>query len=462
MRRLREGAGLTQTAFAQRLGLSVSYLNQIENNQRPVTAAVLVSLGQNFGVDLSLFAADDTNRLVSDLREAIGDPMFADTALGLQEIKRVAGDSPAFARAFLRLHQSARRLGERLQAAGDAPLAAPDGETVAAPYEEVRDYFHYLDNYVDELDRAAEDLAERLGLAAASDRLQVLAGHLASRHGVSVDANSALDDDLFERFDPTGKAVALGAALQPSSRAFLLGQRIARLEQAETLTALTLRAGFRSRAAGDICRMALANYFAGALLLPYRRFLAAARETRHDLDRLRRMFGASLEQVGHRLSTLQRPGAKGVPFYFLKVDRAGNVIKRHSSTRFQFARFGGACPLWNVHEAFEQPGRTLVQVAEMPDGTRYLSLARAVAKSAPHWGAPVRRYALGLGCELSYAGDLVFADGLDLKAEANVARIGVSCRICERANCHQRAVPPIDRDIRVPNDRRGVVPFDLV
>ena len=464
LRRLREGTRLTQTAFAQRLGLSVSYLNQIENNQRPVTASVLVALGQTFGVDLATFAVDDTDRLVTDLREAAADPLLAENAPGLQDLKRVASDSPAFARAFLRLHQTARRLRERLQAAGDAPLPPPsgeEGEAALLPYEEVRDYFHYVDNYVDDLDRAAEDLAERLGLAAASDRLQVLSGYLASRHGITVDANANLGDDLMERYEAGPKLVVLDGSLDPATRAFLLANRIARLEQPDTLATLAEGGRFRSRAAGDIARVALANYFAGALMLPYRRFLAAAKEPRHDIDLLGRIFGASLEQVCHRLSTLQRPGQKGIPFYFLKVDRAGNVIKRHSATRFQFARFGGACPLWNVHEAFEQTGRTFVQVAEMPDGIRYLSLARAVTRSAAHWRAPVRRYAFGLGCELSYAGDIIYSDGVDLKAEANVAKIGVSCRICERTACHQRAVPPVDREIRVPSDSRKVVPFDL-
>ncbi|MCZ8316127.1 short-chain fatty acyl-CoA regulator family protein [Phreatobacter sp.] len=464
LRRLREETRLTQTAFAQRLGLSVSYLNQIENNQRPVTAGVLVALGQTFGVDLATFATDDTDRLVTDLREASADPLLTDTAPSLQELKRVASDSPAFARAFLRLHQTARRFGERLQAAGDTPILPPSGEETAGallPYEEVRDYFHYVDNYVDDLDRAAEDLAERLGLAAASDRLQVLAGYLAARHGLNVDANANLGDDVLERYEAGPNVIALDGALDSSTRAFLLANRIARLEQPDTLATIVSGAGFRSRAAGDIARVALANYFAGALLLPYRRFLAAAKDTRHDLDRLGRIFGASLEQVCHRLSTLQRPGQRGIPFYFVKVDRAGNVIKRHSATRFQFARFGGACPLWNVHEAFEQAGRTFVQVAEMPDGIRYLSLARAVTKGSAHWRAPVRRYAFGLGCEISYAGEIVYSEGIDLKADAHVAKIGVSCRICERANCHQRAVPPIDREIRVPGDRRKVVPFDL-
>jgi len=148
--------------------------------------------------------------------------------------------------------------------------------------------------------------------------------------------------------------------------------------------------------------------------MPYTAFLAAARETRHDLEMLARRFGASIEQVAHRLSTLQRPGAKGVPFFFVRVDQAGTITKRHSATRLQFARFGGACPLWNVHSAFETPGRFLRQLAETPDGVRYISIARDVSKAGGQFGAPTRRFAIALGCEVTHAGDIVYADGLDV------------------------------------------------
>jgi predicted transcriptional regulator len=217
-------------------------------------------------------------------------------------------------------------------------------------------------------------------------------------------------------------------------------------------------AGFRTGGAAAITRIALANYFAGALIMPYDRFLAAARATRYDVERLCHLFGTSFEQVGHRLSTLQRPSARGVPFYFVRVDRAGNILKRHSSTRFQFARFGGTCPLWNVHEAFEAGHRTLVQIAEMPDGVRYICIARAATKTVGSHLSPPRHYALGIGCEISYAQDVVYADGIDLRTSP-VTKIGVSCRICERVDCPQRAAPPIDRSLVVDPDRRDFVPF---
>ena len=189
--------------------------------------------------------------------------------------------------------------------------------------------------------------------------------------------------------------------------------------------------------------------------------LLAARETRHDLERLADRFGASIEQVAHRLSTLQRPGQKGIPFFFVRVDQAGTITIRHSATRLQFARYGGACPLWNVHQAFETPGRFLRQLAETPDGVRYLCLSREVSKPGGAFHAPVRRFAIGLGCEIAHARDLVYADDLDLGRARAFEPIGISCRICERPDCPQRSVPPLERRLRVNPDRRGLLPYDI-
>ena len=260
------------------------------------------------------------------------------------------------------------------------------------------------------------------------------------------------------QLDRKAKVLWIREGIDPASASFLMAQQIALLEQSDEIEAIVASAAFRAPDASAITRLALANYYAGALLMPYDRFLDAAQKSRYDAERLCFMFGTSFEQVGHRFSTLQKPNAKGVPFYFVRFDRAGNIIKRHSSTRFQFARFGGTCPLWNVHEAFEAGGRTIVQIAEMPDSVRYLCVARAVTKTGGSHLAPPRHYALGIGCEIAHANQVVYADHLELKT-ASVTLIGVSCRICERHECPQRAVPPIDRALLVDPDRRDFVPY---
>lgn len=463
VRALRDSHGLTQANFADRLGISTSYLNQIENNQRPLTAPVLLQLSHHFNLSISDLASADTNRILADLKEALADPLFKDSNPGLQELKMAASNSPWLTQAFLTLHQAHRRANERLMVLDDALSAksSEGDERSALPYEEVRDYFHYHDNYIDPLDLAAEDLARRHSMLE-GNRLIKFQAYLEERHNVRVRfTENPANDQTMRQFDQSSRILSLNSAQDAASLSFLLAHQIAIMDYQDLIDDCVAKASFRSEAAQALGRIGLANYFAGALCLPYQRFLEVAREARHDIERLRYHFGASAEQVAHRLSSMQRPGARGIPFYFLRVDRAGNVTKRHSATRFQFARFGGACPLWNVHQAFEAPGRFLVQIAEMPDGLRYLCVSTSITKLGSGYHAPVRRYAIGLGCELSFADDVVYSDGLNLKSDAGVEEIGVSCRICERHNCHQRAVPPVDRKLYVNPHRRKFVPFEL-
>jgi predicted transcriptional regulator/DNA-binding XRE family transcriptional regulator len=448
LRETRQRLGLTQRAFAEKLGISLPYLNQMENNNRPVSTAVVVALAREFGFDVTELAQGDTERLVSDLREALTDPVFTE-APPLADLRLSAANAPALARAFLELHRAYRATHERL-ASLDEALGREGSALSPSPWEEVRDFFHYCDNYIDAVDRAAERVAAQLGPDPEAGALRLLA-----EAGIATEAADMPDLRLY---DPEARRLRLSTRAAAATRRFQLLHQIALLTQGKLLDATLDFARFQTDAARDIARIGLANYFAGAVLLPYTAFLDAARETRHDLERLADRFGASIEQVAHRRSTMQRPGAKGIPFFFVRVDQAGTITKRHSATRLQFARFGGACPLWNVHQAFETPGRFLRQLAETPDGVRYICLARDVSKPGGHWNAPVRRYAIGLGCEVRYASALVYADGFDLKDGA-FEPIGISCRICERRHCHQRSVPPLERRLSVDHDTRGVLPY---
>ena len=451
LRETRVRLGLTQKAFAQRLGVSLPYLNQMENNHRPVSSTVILALVQEFGFDVSELAAGDSERMVTDLREVLADPIFKEVQPALVDLRLVAANAPSLGRAFLTLHRAFTQSSERL-ASLDAALGESGVAPEASPWDEVRDFFHYCDNYIDALDRAAERLA---GDATADD---VIAKALDSAgvHLQIVDAPSPM-----RSYDAATKTLAISANAPMPTRRFQALHQIALLIHGELIEATLDLARFHSPEAQNIARVGLANYFAGAAHMPYRAFLSAARETRHDLERLAGRFGASLEQVAHRLSTLQRPAAKGVPFFFVRVDQAGTITKRHSATRLQFARYGGACPLWNVHRAFETPGQFLRQLAETPDGVRYLCLSREISAPAGAFGAPVRRLAIGLGCEVSHASDVVYSDGMNLSEGRNFEPIGISCRICERQNCHQRSVPPLERALTVDPDTRGTLPYQI-
>ncbi|MEM1313557.1 MAG: short-chain fatty acyl-CoA regulator family protein [Pseudomonadota bacterium] len=456
LREARRGAGLTQAAFAEGLGVSPSYLNQMENNHRPVSAAVVLALAQRFDVPLDTLSVGEADRLAADLREALADPVF-DAAPPGQDLDLVASNAPGLARAFLTLHDAYRRRGERLAALDDA-LGREDA-LAPQPWEEVRDFFHYCDNYFDAVDRAAEAFSHAAGLAdpaPGADRLAAAAKWLESKHDIET---RLADTAELRRRD--GRRLTLSARASAATRLFQLAHQAALTAHGDLIGATLDLSGLASEEAREIARIGLANYFAGAALMPYARFQAAAEETRHDIEALARIFGASLEQVGHRLSTLQRPGAKGVPFFFVRVDQAGTITKRHSATRLQFARHGAACPLWNVHQAFETPGRLLRQLAETPDGARYICLATAVAKPGGGFRRPTRRYAIGLGCETRHAARLVYADDLDLTSPASYEPVGVSCRICERAECHQRSVPPLQTALEIDHDRRDVLPYRL-
>ncbi len=452
LREIRTKLELTQKDFAGKLGVSLPYLNQMENNNRPISAAVILALANEFGVDVTELSAGDSERLVSDIREALADPIFAGDTPPMADLRLTASNAPALARAFLTLHRTYRQTHERL-AALDEALGRDDSGLRASPWEEVRDFFHYCDNYIDAMDRAAERFAETHGGDAVAGARAVLA-----EHGIRIEYR---DTGALRHFDRDRKVLELSRRAPPASTSFQLLMQVALLTQDDLIEATLDLARFQAPEARDIAKIGLVNYFAGAALFPYARFHAAARQARHDLELLADRFGASVEQVAHRLSTLQRPGAKGVPFFFVRVDQAGTITKRHSATKLQFARFGGACPLWNVHQAFETPGRFLRQLAETPDGARYVCLARDVSKSGGSFAAPVKRYAIGLGCEVAHATQLVYADGLDLTNPAAFEPIGISCRICDRKNCHQRSVPPLERRLRVHPDERGLLPYEI-
>jgi predicted transcriptional regulator/DNA-binding XRE family transcriptional regulator len=452
LREVRGRLSLTQRAFADKLGVSLPYLNQMENNHRPVSATVVLALAQEFGLDVTELNAGEGERLVSDMREALADPVFAKAPPPLADLRLAASNAPALARAFLDLHRAYRQSHERL-ASLDEALGREDASLRASPWDEVRDFFHYCDNYVDAVDRAAEHFILSAG---PGKDTRIIAIEALKKRGIDVQFS---DNGALRDFDPISRRLNLSARATTATQSFQLLYQVALQTQNELLEATLDLARFHTPEARDIAKIGMANYFAGAALMPYRAFLEAAQKTRHDLERLTDLFGASIEQVAHRLSTLQRPGAKGIPFFFVRVDQAGTITKRHSATRLQFARFGGACPLWNVHRAFETPGHFLRQLAETPDGVRYLCLARDVSKPGGAFLAPVWRYAIGLGCEITHAASLVYSDGLDLKGRFEP--IGISCRICERRDCHQRSVPPLERRLKVNPDKRGLLPYEI-
>ncbi|WP_422378392.1 helix-turn-helix domain-containing protein [Roseibium sp.] len=465
LRQIRSDFGLSQVEFARKIGLSTAYVNQIENNNRPVTASVLLTINRIFGVDLSAFEKNDLDRVVQDLQEIFADSQFHSASVGRQEIHEVVTRAPGVTKAIMDLYSALRTYHDREAIEDDlAQQSGADDEGPAprkSAYDEVRDYFHYMDNYVDSIDRAAEKLAHEIGLNRGQSNFDALTVWLGERFGLTVTEFPDYEGTLIRQDDYTRK-IQLYRAIPHSTKNFLLGSVIAELCVRDLISEEVERARFKTHSAESIARLALRNYFSGALLLPYDAFLKTASQCRHDIQLLSNRMDASIETICHRLSTLQRPGSMGLPFYFVKIDRAGNVVKRHSATRFQFARFGGSCPRWNVHQAFEQNSNKFTsQVAQMPDGVRYLCVATSITKHQPDYRSGERRYALGIGCEVKYADEVVYADGLAVEEIASPEPIGVNCRICPRDNCDQRAFPAIDKEPFIDSGQRGIVPYQV-
>jgi predicted transcriptional regulator len=445
VRRLRLRSQMSQAAFARTVGISVPYLSQIENNGRPVTTAVSLALSRAFPHAADIYGDDAA--LIAAASAAASDGSIPEHQLGGAELARAVERQPALARRLVALHAAYRRTQDQLLALDDA---VGTGGEARLPWEEVRDWFQGEGNYSDPLDRAAETLAERIEASGAG-----LEEWLQDAHGVRTTAAESASAEL-RRFDPTSATLHIDRALPPESARFLVAHQLVQIEMREAIATIVNAARLRHDASRQLLAAGLGNYAAGALLMPYERFRATAQAMRHDIDRLRGMFGVSFEQACHRLSTLQRPGASGIPLFFLRVDMAGNITKRHSATPLQFARFGGACPLWVVHEAVAIPDRILVQRAEMPDGTRYVSMAKGLVKPSGSFARSPRRYAVALGCEEGDAATFIYADAV---IGGPATPIGVSCRICPRANCDQRAFPPAAATLTVDADARAVVPY---
>lgn len=441
--RLRKERGLNQSEFAKALGISPSYLNQIEHNQRPLTVPLLLRINEQFGVDVQMFSDSDEAALVTDLRD-----VFAESgADGVSpvEIRALAANMPAVARAVIDLHRRARSAAER----ADTMVAAlGDGRNLPSfsllgLHEEVRDWFNRRQNHVAELDEAAEAICAENGFAY-GDAAPRLAKRLAERHGVRVIAGDggAADGEKFH-YEARTRTLHLADFLRPGQQAFQMGLLLARLEMGPLIDTLVDDGGFAPGESARLARIGLANYFAGALVMPYSAFLQSAEELAYDVERLASRFGVGFEAACHRLSTLQRPGAPGLPFFFVRVDRAGNVSKRHSAADFHFSRVGGTCPLWIVYEAFSQPDKVLAQIAGMPDGRNYFWIARRVVSGAVGHGRPQKTFAVGLGCDLRHAHRLVYSRGFNLAEPDAATRIGLGCKVCDRRDCVQRAAPSL-------------------
>jgi XRE family transcriptional regulator, fatty acid utilization regulator len=463
LRKLRTNLSLSQSAMAAELGVSVSYLNLIERNQRPVTAQLLIKLSETYDVDPSTFAQDDEQRATSACEEIFADTLFQGTTVPRAEIRTLINDLPTITEAMQRLYDAYIQLRDSGMTVvgqnsdtdrGDAAMARNNHN----PVETLREFLQRCNNHFPELEELAERLVAEMRVGNESIFAAVTA-RLHNTHNIRIQVLPVdVMGNMLKRYDTHRRKLMFSELLEASGRAFQAAFHLALVEAGPMLDQLAETASDHGPTR-KLARIMLANYLAGAIMMPYQTFFTASEQLAYDVDILAARFSASYEQVAHRLTTLARPSARGVPFFMVRIDDAGNVSKRFSSGTFPFARYGGTCPRWKIHSCFRNPGRTETQALELPDGGKWFSIARTVQRAATVWGEQGAQFAIGLGCELKYAHRLVYGRDRDAK-NPDATPIGVNCRLCERPNCAQRAAPPSLRPLDINENVRGPSPFD--
>lgn len=444
LKRLRRELGLTQQAMAGDLGISPSYVALLERNQRPLTADLLLRLAKSYKFDLAEFAGEDSDDYARRLSDVLRDPIFADIDLPALEIADLASSFPGISEALLRLHGAYTKEQRALAEQRDAPGASD-------PVAEARRFVASQRNYFHAIDTRAEEIAAEIAKAGSA------AEWLRATSGVRVRfLPPDVMMDALRRYDRHNEQLLIDDTLDGASRAFQIATHIAYTALRKEIAGIVRAEQFASPTATSLVRRALASYGAAAILMPYDRFARAVEARAYDIEALSRQFGTSFEQVAHRLTTLNKPGMLRIPFFFIRVDQAGNVSKRLDGAGFPFAAHGGGCPLWSLHSVFRTPGEVVTQFLELPDGQRFFSIARTVRAGGGTFDRPSVTRAIALACAAEHAPKLAYVRSAP---QPEPTPIGVTCRLCNRPACTARAVPPVGREILPDDYRRDTAPF---
>ncbi|MBO6900225.1 MAG: XRE family transcriptional regulator [Rhizobiaceae bacterium] len=470
IRRIRNDKGLTQTAMAEGLGISPSYLNLIERNQRPLTVQLILKLSSVYKVEPDELQAD-AGPNVAALREVFADPLLAGELPGDAELIEVAEAAPNAMAAMVKLFRAYREQAERLTDLSD--LLAREGRTTSIagtrlPIDEIRETFEKRSNHFGGLEEEAEAFTALL--KPGDDLLAALKTWLKSEHGIVVRVlPAATMPNWRRRYDRHSQRLFISERLSPFDQLREVAMEASLIRMSVAIGAELKALKLSSDEARRLARFELARYAAHALMMPYRPFLEAAQRCRYDIDVLRSRFSVSFEQAANRLTMLGREGSAGVPFFMLEVDNAGNRFRRAGAHGFPQARFGGGCPKLAVHAAFSQPGQIIVEAVEMPDGAEFLTIARTLEGPQGAFSERPRRTALLLGCDIGFRDEIVYGAALPAVAPGSGGKqrvvpataIGPACRLCERQGCLARAEPPVTRPLGLDEMVTGLSAFDF-
>tara|TARA_B110000116_G_C16796143_1_gene566855 strand:- start:216 stop:1661 length:1446 start_codon:yes stop_codon:yes gene_type:complete len=466
IRKERRSKGLSQSELSKKLLISASYLNLLESGRRTITVPLLIKIGNELSLSLKDLTLESNKRMLSDVMDVLSNEMFEDLDITNLETNEFISNNPNIAKALLTLNDSYKSLRDDMQnrlEQMDVDSSVKEKQSTRLPVEVVSDFLQENKNYFDSIERKAEELRAKIGMrfgpGIGSTEIK-FTNYLKSEYKNEVKIVPPEEDEKsVKRYDKKKNILYLSEMLTYTARNFHLAYQIAYFDGFELIDKITEDNKFYSEEVVPIIKISLMNYFAAALLMPYDDFLESAKKYKYDVEILMHHYAASFEQITHRLTNMQRPGNEGVPFHFLKTDIAGNVSKRFSLSGIHIPRHGGSCPRWNVYIAFLGPGKIHPQISRMPDGKVYFCIARAFEKGIERHGMPRSFVSIGLGCDMQYANELTYSEGMDLQNKKLQTPIGVSCRICPRVDCQQRAFPPIDKDLKLDISFRGTSPY---
>ncbi len=458
IRRLRREKGITQKQLSIELGISVAYINLIENNRRDITVPLLIKVAKLFNIELSELTSDYNKQLNSDLMDIFSDTIFEEHDLKNIDVKEFSMNSPIVGDAVRSLYQKYLQNKKDLALLSDQIISVKQdisstSESAISSADLVSDILQSNNNFFLDLEDIATKEAGMIDMKL-GNRFKSMIAYLKDKFSINVDLeDEGFIENFSKRYHKDKKLLKISNTLSRESKEFMVAQQIGLLVAGDAIEKQLSAKGALDENSLALGKTVLANYFASALLMPYDLFWETAEKCRYDIDILCNRFDTSFEQVCHRLTTLQKNGKKGIPFHFMRVDIAGNVSKRFSISGLKIPRYSVACPRWNVYTAFLNPGKIKIQLSKMLEGDTFVCFARTVSKRIGDYRSPETFFSIGMGFDVKYADRCIYSDGLDLDKPVPT---GLSCRTCERENCRQRAFPPIHRAIKFDENVRGL------
>ena len=453
----RRNLGVTQVDLSKRLSISPSYLNLIESGKRKISVDILLKLANELNIEISDISKKTDINLYQNLMDLLGDNLFEDLDITNFDVKELVNTNPLIAKALIKLGDNYKKKSQDIVSKVENISGKfIDNQKNSFPGEVISDFIQENENYFPKIEEFANKVFPEIKNNNRTSYLP-LCEYLSNKHKIEV--KNVIPDEkkpFTKKFDPIKKTFLLSDYLTLATKKLYTAAQIVHLEANNILDEYLDTFKFPSEESRKLSKVALLNYGAAAILMPYKLFYKECMDQRYDFELLQNTFATSFEQVAHRVTCLQDPNMRGIPFHMLRTDVAGNISKRFSLSGIEIPRYGGACPRWNIYSAFTAPGKIHAAVSKMPDGEKYVCIARTVEKGIAKHGMFKSLLSIGLGCQIKYAKDFVYTDALNLNDKNTEVLIGVNCRTCDRMDCQQRAFPPLHKKFDIDLNKRGI------